>query len=179
MNTVRYWITLIVSKLNGKGNKYVVKKMQNEGMHIGDGTCIFSNIAASEPYLVSVGSNCTISTNVSFVTHDASVGLYCGGRDVISDICGKISIGDNCFIGGQSVILYGVSIPDNTLIAAGSVVTKSIQESGCIVGGNPARIIGKIDSFLNKNKDYFLNLNGLSASERKRVILESGKLIKR
>ena len=111
------------------------------------------------------------------MTHDASIGLFLD-RKVKSDICGSISIGDNCFIGNRTILLYGVTIPDNTIVAAGSVVTKSINEAGCIVGGNPAKIIGKVDSFLEKNKDYFLNLHGLSFEDRKKFILENqGKLI--
>ena len=75
--------------------------------------------------------------------------------------------------------MYGVTIPNNTIVAAGSVVTKSINEPGCIVGGNPARVIGKVEDFLNKNQEYFLSLHGLSAEERKQAILNSNKLVSR
>lgn len=101
------------------------------------------------------------------------------GREVMSDICGKITIGDNCFIGNRAIILYGVTIPDNTIVAAGSVVTKSISESGCIVAGNPAKVIGKVEDFLAKNKDKMLSLHGLSEDQRKSIILDSGKLIEK
>lgn len=56
---------------------------------------------------------------------------------------GKIIIGNNCFIGGDSTILKGVDIGKNSIIAAGSVVTKNIPENE-IWGGNPARLIRKI-----------------------------------
>lgn len=49
-------------------------------------------------------------------------------------------IGKNCFIGGRSIILPGVTIGDSCLVGAGSVVTKSVP-SNCIVAGNPAKII--------------------------------------
>lgn len=101
------------------------------------------------------------------------------GREVMPDICGKITIGDNCFIGNRAIILYGVTIPDNTIVAAGSVVTKSILESGCIVAGNPAQIIGKVEDFIAKNKDKMLSLHGLSDVQRKAIILKSGKLVKK
>ena len=80
MNTFQYYKVLFWSKLNHRGNAYVVEKMRKEGMKIGEDTHIFSNIAASEPYLVTIGRNCTISTEVTFLTHDASVGLYGGGQ---------------------------------------------------------------------------------------------------
>ena len=76
-------------------------------------------------------------------------------------------------------MIYGVSIPDNTIVAAGSVVTKSFVEPGCIIGGNPAKIIGKVDDFLLKNKEHFLKLNGLNTEDRKKTILSSGRLIKK
>ena len=179
MNTFQYYKCLFFSKLSRKGNSYIVSKMRKEGMKIGEGTHIFSNIAPSEPYLVSIGRNCTISTEVLFLTHDASVGLYRGDRNSKSDVCGAITIGDNCFIGNRAIILYGVHIPDNTIIAAGSVVTKSLDEPGYIIGGNPAREIGRVDDFIEKNEKYFLSLHGKSFAEKKKIVLQSNKLISR
>ncbi len=49
-------------------------------------------------------------------------------------------IGKNCFIGGRSLILPGVTIGDGCIVGAGSVVTKSVPP-GTIVGGNPAKVI--------------------------------------
>lgn len=179
MNSFQYFKTLLMSKLNMRGNAYVVEKMRKQGMAIGNNTHIFSNIAASEPYLVSIGDNVTISTDVIFLTHDASVGLYGGGRNVCSDICGEINIGDNVFIGNRVIVIYGVSIPNNTIVAAGSVVTKSFTEPGYIIGGNPAKIISKVDDFMEKTRDFQLCLHGLSQEERKNIILNSGKTIKK
>ena len=154
------------------------QKCERGGVKIGVNTHIFSNIALSEPYLISIGNNCTISTNVSFITHDASVGVIMG-RENFSDLCGKIVIGNNCFIGNNSIILYGTTIADNTIIAAGSVVTKSVLKPGCIIGGNPARVIGTIEKFKDKYKHNFLALHGKNDSEKKELILLAGKLVKK
>ena len=54
-----------------------------------------------------------------------------------------ITIGDNVWVGGNSVILPGVHIGSNSVIAAGSVVTKDVPEWS-VVGGNPCRVIRKI-----------------------------------
>lgn len=178
MNNFNYYKYRVLDKLFGNKNKWLVNAFRKEGMEIGKETHIFSNISLSEPYLIKIGNNCTISTDVSFITHDASIGLYIG-RDNYSDICGRIEIGDNCFIGSGAIILYGVTLPDNTLVAAGSVVTKSINEPGCIIAGNPAKIISKIEIYLEKNKEHFLSLHGLNYSSRKNIILESDKLIKK
>lgn len=178
MNNYQYFIYIVLSKLLRRGNSYIVSKMREGGVKIGVNTHIFSNIALSEPYLISIGDNCTISTNVSFITHDASVGVIMG-RENYSDLCGKIVIGNNCFIGNNSIILYGTTIANNTIIAAGSVVTKSVIESGCIIGGNPAKVIGKVENFIDKYKHNFLALHGKNASEKKYLILSSGKLVKK
>lgn len=52
-------------------------------------------------------------------------------------------IGDNCRIGARAIILAGVSLPEGTIVAAGSVVTKSFSESYCTIAGNPAKIIAR------------------------------------
>lgn len=177
MNNFKYTILRTLGRLPFvDGNRLLIKHLRREGCIIGANTHLFSNVSPEEPYLVKIGDNCTVSTEVSFITHDASVGLFFD-RKKLSDICGEIVIGDNCFIGNRSIVLYGVTIPNNTIVAAGSVVTKSIKEEGCIVGGNPAKVIGKVSDFINKSKTSALCLHGLSSNERRRVIEESNKLI--
>lgn len=66
----------------------------------------------------------------------------------------KIEIMDNVMIGAHSVILPGVTIGPNSIVAAGSVVVKDIPR-GVIVGGNPAKVIGTMDDFVNKRCDLF------------------------
>ena len=51
-----------------------------------------------------------------------------------------VRIGENCFIGGRSLIMPGVTIGNSCIVGAGSVVTKSVPDN-CIVAGNPARIL--------------------------------------
>lgn len=70
-----------------------------------------------------------VAFNARIMTHDRTRGLYLHTR-----------IGQNCFIGGQSIILPGITIGDNCVIAAGSVVTQNVP-AGSVVGGNPARVI--------------------------------------
>lgn len=53
---------------------------------------------------------------------------------------GKLTIGNDVFIGANSVIATPVTIGDNVVIAAGSVVTRNIP-SNCLVGGVPARVL--------------------------------------
>lgn len=81
------------------------------------------------PKGVHVGAHSYLAFNARVLTHDRTRGLYLHTR-----------IGENCFIGGESIILPGITIGDNCVIGAGSVVTKDIPPQ-CIVAGNPAKII--------------------------------------
>jgi acetyltransferase-like isoleucine patch superfamily enzyme len=78
---------------------------------------------------VHVGAYSYIAFDVRILTHDRTRGLYV-----------HTHIGENCFIGGSSLILPGVKIGDNCVIGAGSVVTKSVA-SGSVVAGNPAKVL--------------------------------------
>lgn len=72
----------------------------------------------------------------------------------------------------------GVTVGDNVLIAAGSIVTKSIP-SNVVVAGNPARFICSIEDYIERNKKYNIDSKGLSAEEKKRLLLslEESKFI--
>lgn len=133
------------------------KWFRSHGVKIGDGCCIYSNILSSEPYLISIGNNVTISNNVQLITHDNSIDKVLLDK---SDILGKITIGDNCFVGAHSIILPGVTLGNNIIVGAGSVVAKSFIESRVIIAGNPARIVGSWDKFGAKYKDLAFNFHG-------------------
>lgn len=176
MNTLIFYTCKILSKIFG--HKLIINYYRKLGMSIGENSHIFSRLVSSEPFLISIGNNVTISVGVSLLTHDASIGPI-AGRNVFSDIVGPISIGNNCFIGANTIILPGVSIPDNSIVAAGSVVTKTITSpsdvanEGIIIGGNPATYICQTTDFINKRQSNFLKLHGLSISNRKDIILQN------
>ena len=174
-----YIIYYVLSKFFG--NNVLVSFYRKLGMTIGENTHIFSKIVSSEPFMISIGSNTTISTGVTLLTHDASVGAVLG-RNVYSDVVGPISIGHNCFIGAYAVLLYGIKIPDRSIIAAGTVVTKTVckhlkgsneENRGIVFGGNPARFICYTDELLVKRNSSFLKLHGQNKEQRRRIILDN------
>lgn len=91
-------------------------------MSIGSGCRIFTDLAFSEPYLIKIGNNVTISTEVRLLTHDNSVIKL---LEYKTDVVGTVVIGDNCFIGAGTIILPGVTLGNSVIVGAGSVVTKT------------------------------------------------------
>lgn len=137
------------------------------GVNIGSNNLIGKNHWSSEPYLITIGNHCQL-TNCRIFTH--------GGGNVVRskhpdfDCFGKVSIGNWCYIGTNALIMPGVTIGDNVLVAAGSVVTKSVF-SGMVVAGNPARIICTVYEYYNRNKIYNIHTKQLSSKEKKEILL--------
>lgn len=101
-------------------------------MDIGNGTLISRKAIIDRgvnPRGIHIESYTRITGGVTILVHDAC-------RTMTADTY----IGCNCFIGTRAIILPGVKIGDECIVAAGAVVTKDVP-SNCIVGGNPARII--------------------------------------
>lgn len=101
------------------------------GMHVNPTAKISlsARLDRTNPAGVHVGEYSVITFGVTILTHDMS-------RNFRADT----TIGRNCFIGAHSIIMPGVTIGDGSIVAAGSVVTKTVPP-GSLVGGNPARII--------------------------------------
>ena len=105
----------------------------------------------TEPYLISLGDNVHIASNVTFVNHDVTAQMfrYIDQNYSIKERKGSISIGNNVFIGANSTILYDVHIGNNVIIGACSLVNHDIPD-GVVAAGVPCRIIGSFDSYKNK-----------------------------
>lgn len=97
------------------------------------------------PWLINVGDNVCISSNVKILAHDTST-EYRNGHTKI----GIVEIGDNVYIGYGATILCNVRIGNNAVIGAGSVVTKDVP-AGTVYAGNPAQFICTIEEFTEKH----------------------------
>lgn len=129
------------------GNEKVAKWL---GVSVGKNCRILTNKFGSEPWLITIGDNVTVSFDVVFINHDGVGWLL---RDAVGRRYkySKIKVGNNCFIGAHSIILPGVSIGNNCVVGAGSVLTKSVPD-GCVVAGNPARYITTYDELMARVK---------------------------
>ncbi len=96
-----------------------------------------------------------------FITHDGATWVI-RNQEKYKNVVrfGRITIGDNCFIGARATIMPDVTIGNNCIVAAGAVVTKSIPD-GEIWGGVPAKFISKVDVWaekcLDETPEYDLN----------------------
>lgn len=155
------------------GIKPTVSAAREIGVTVGNNCKILCNPYNSfgtEPYLVSIGDNVEITSGCQFITHDGSVWVARSDEQFREiDVFGRIIIGNNVFIGVNSIVLPGVSIGDNVIIAAGSVVSKSIP-SNQVWGGVPCRFIKTIEEYkvgVLEKGDYTHSMN---ASEKKNEI---------
>jgi len=95
-----------------------------------------------------IGDNVTLAPNVTILAHDASMKNTLNFTKIA-----KVKIGNNVFIGANSVILPGISIGDNVIIGAGSVVSKSIP-SNSVAAGNPCKVIKSFDQFIEEHSTF-------------------------
>ncbi len=137
------------------------------GVKIGENCFISTRNFGSEPYLIKIGNNVQLTSGVSLFTHGGS---HAARRSIPSfDIFGKIVIEDWVYVGSNSLIMPGVTIGEGSIVAAGSVVTKSVPPH-TVVGGNPARYLCSVDDYIEKNIKYNLNTKGMSSEEKKEFL---------
>lgn len=104
-------------------------------------------IDANWPWLISVGDDVTLASNVRILAHDASTAKV-GAHTKI----GIVKIGNNVFIGADSIVLCNTRIGDNVIIGAGSVVTHDVP-SNSVFAGNPAEYICSFEEYKKKHQE--------------------------
>lgn len=110
-----------------------------ENIYLGNRVAINQNCSFLAHAKITIGANTMLGPNVTILTanHDYRLeGLMAQSAKSLM----PVNIGENVWIGANTVILPGVNIGNNAVIGAGSIVTKDITE-GIVVGGNPARFI--------------------------------------
>ena len=117
--------------------------------------------------MIKIGDNVQITKGVRFFTHGGGHAIRSRYPDF--DVFGKIEVKDWAYIGSNALIMPGVTIGEGSIIAAGSVITKSVP-SKTVVGGNPAKVLCSVDEYIDKNMKYNLSTYGMSASKKKQIL---------
>ena len=134
--------------------------LELEGFVIGNGTVFYSpnsiTIDRERPWMLEIGQYCKITKGVIILTHDYSRSVL---RRVYGDVvgeAGRTMIGNNVFIGMNSIVLMGAQIGNNVIIGAGSVVGGKIPDN-VVVAGNPARVLRSLDEHYVIRKAKFVS----------------------
>ena len=134
-----------VYRLRGE---YTTEKLIKMGMKVGENFKRLNGVILDPAHcwLITIGDNVTMAPRVHILAHDASTKEFLNYTKI-----GRVNIGNNVFIGAESVVLPNVTIGDNVVIGANSTVTKDIP-SNSVYAGNPAKFICTIDEYIEKSK---------------------------
>ena len=135
----------IISRFRGE---WSTKKLIKHGMVIGKNFERLNNVLIDDSHcwLIEIGDNVTLAPRVHILAHDASTKMILGYTKI-----GCVKIGNNVFVGAESVILPGVKIGNNVIIGANSTVTHDIPDN-TVVAGSPAKPICTLEEYLEKER---------------------------
>lgn len=134
------------------GHIYIESRLPSAVICIADGVWVNNNaVIIAERSRIDIGKNTLIGTEFTAYDsdfHDLDFDQRMDGTTKVA----PIMIGENVFIGSRVTILKGVTIGNNSVISAGSVVTKSVPPN-CVAGGNPAKVIGALNKLKFNSTD--------------------------
>ena len=134
--------------------------LRREGIEIAKGTTFFNSssitVDTQRPWMLKIGEYCKITSGVVILQHDYSRSVLRRVYGEIISEAGKTTIGNNVFIGMNSIILMGSTVGNNTIIGAGSVVNGTIPDN-CVAAGNPAKVICTLEEYYQKRKNRYVD----------------------
>lgn len=153
------------------GHQYAAKLKQRQWFaRMGERCYVDFSVHADEPYLVSMGDNVWLTDGVRLLTHDGALSMLSRVTGESLRKFGAVRFGNNVFVGMNSLIMPGVTIGNNCVVATGSVVTRDVPD-GSIVGGNPAREIGTSDQLLAKWREKQQHFTYTSQEDKQSVLM--------
>lgn len=128
--------------------EYTTEKLISMGMKVGKNFGRLNGVILdpSHCWLIDIGNNVTLAPRVHILCHDASTKMFLDYTKI-----GRVTIGNNVFIGAESVVLPGVTIGNNVVIGANSTVTHDVPDN-TVVAGSPARVLCSLEEYLEKEK---------------------------
>lgn len=120
-----------------------------KGVKVGENCRIYIKAWGSEPFLISIGNNVTVTSGVRFITHDGSTCLIFDKDMQRYQKFSPITVGSNVFIGINTIVMPGVNIGSNVVVGAGSIITKDIPSNSVVVG-SPAKVVSTFEAYKQK-----------------------------
>ena len=142
--------------------------LRHIGVTIGKNCFISTREMSSEPYLITIGNNVQLTRGVMIHCHGGGNAIRSQYPDF--DAFGKVVIEDWAYVGANSQIMPGVTIGEGAIVAAGSIVTKSVAPHN-VVGGNPARYICTVDEYCRSNLKYNVHSKQMTRQQKKKFLL--------
>lgn len=139
------FIREVIYRIRGE---YTTEKLVSMGMKVGKNFGRLNGVILdpSHCWLIEIGDNVTMAPRVHILCHDASTKQFLNYTKIA-----RVTIGNNVFIGAESVVMPGVTIGNNVIIGANSIVTHDVPDN-TVVAGSPARKICTLEEYLDKEK---------------------------
>jgi serine acetyltransferase len=159
INPIKLISGSITYRFNTLNSERFIKFLRSKGCAIGEGVILYEprtmTIDITMASLITIGNNVRITKGVTILTHGADWHVL---REIYHEpfgSAGPVTIMDNVFIGTYSIILKDVTVHQNSIVGAGSVVANDVP-AGTVVAGNPARPIMGIEEYYEKRKKVML-----------------------
>ena len=128
--------------------EYTTEKLVSMGMKVGKNFKRLHGVILDPAHcwLIEIGDHVTMAPRVHILCHDASTKTFLNYTKI-----GRVTIGDNVFIGAETVVLPGVTIGSNVIVGANSTVTHNVPDN-TVVAGSPAKVICSLEEYLSKER---------------------------